>query len=144
MTNKEADEAVAAYIAQEKKKNSDYQYSRRLALVYDLTPEKYTEQLAWQKGVCAICKSPPGKRRLAVDHDTVTKKNRGLLCVRCNVGLGYFKDNPEFLQTAIKYLDAFNKRNLKAILTIPPPPPAERNPFVAPNHLLPFQLPPTE
>jgi hypothetical protein len=28
-----------------------------------------------------------------------------LLCNRCNAGLGYFRDNPEYLQSAIDYLN---------------------------------------
>ncbi len=33
----------------------------------------------------------------SADHCHTTNKPRGLLCVRCNAGLGYFKDNSEHL-----------------------------------------------
>lgn len=64
-----------------------------------------------QSGVCAICsqsetaKDSQGKiRPLAVDHCHTTHKNRGLLCHSCNTGLGYFKDDPELMEKAAKYL----------------------------------------
>jgi len=45
--------------------------------------------------------------RLAVDHDHKNGEVRGLLCHRCNVGLGNFQDNPELLLKAYKYLKDF-------------------------------------
>ena len=58
-----------------------------------------------QGGKCGICGDLPTSRRLSVDHDEKTGANRGLLCTRCNVGLGYFKDNIEILKHAIRYLE---------------------------------------
>ena len=60
-----------------------------------------------QNGVCAICGSPEVSDRnsnLCVDHDHETGKIRGLLCNKCNRGLGYFLDNPKILKNALKYL----------------------------------------
>ncbi len=56
------------------------------------------------QGVCMICKEPPQSKPLCVDHDHNTGQVRGLLCNRCNTGLGYFKDNPELFERAISYL----------------------------------------
>jgi len=61
--------------------------------------------LAAQGGTCAICDSPPGSRRLAIDHDHATGVVRGLLCPRCNTGLAYFRDRPELFRTAADYLE---------------------------------------
>jgi DNA-binding sugar fermentation-stimulating protein len=59
-----------------------------------------------QGGLCAICKKPCSVgQRLGVDHCHETGKIRGLLCRKCNVGLGFFMDNPRLLQAAIVYLD---------------------------------------
>lgn len=55
--------------------------------------------------LCKICnQSCSSGYKLSVDHCHLTGEIRGLLCLRCNKGLGYFKDNPEFLSKAIKYL----------------------------------------
>lgn len=69
---------------------------------------QYSEYLALdaaQNGVCAICRNPcTCGRKLAVDHDHATGKVRGLLCSRCNRGLGLFKESPVYLQAAKDYL----------------------------------------
>jgi len=58
-----------------------------LAGRYGLTIGEYDALLKRQKGRCAICRRPPKKRRLYVDHDHATKKIRGLLCASCNSSL---------------------------------------------------------
>lgn len=73
---------------------------------YGLTYADYVEMLAAQNGGCRICGQAPGKRRLAVDHDHQTGKVRGLLCGRCNSGLGFFQDDSARMRQAIAYLDA--------------------------------------
>jgi hypothetical protein len=52
-------------------------------------------------GRCAIC---DGTNRLVVDHCHASVAFRGILCNSCNVGLGFFKDNPALLSRAIDYL----------------------------------------
>jgi hypothetical protein len=70
---------------------------------YGITPEKYFILLEKQNGRCLICKNV-SERRLAVDHDRVTGKIRGLLCTNCNLGIGFFRDSPILLESAAKYL----------------------------------------
>jgi hypothetical protein len=41
---------------------------------------------------------------LCIDHCHKAGEVRGLLCRACNSGLGHFKDNPDLLVNAIKYL----------------------------------------
>jgi hypothetical protein len=75
---------------------------------YGITLEQYERLLEVQGGACAICKSKDighsKHKHFSVDHDHVTGVVRGLLCNRCNVGLGSFKDNMDSLQAAIEYL----------------------------------------
>lgn len=84
----------------ERLKNSD------LKKCYGITIVEYNQMLLNQNDSCLICKVHKSnfKRALSVDHDHKTGKIRGLLCAFCNTGLGYFKDNVEFLERAIKYL----------------------------------------
>jgi len=82
----------------------DTYYNRVYANKYKVSEETIAELLA--KGKCDICGSPSlTKPRHAIDHCHTTGKVRGLLCWPCNKGLGNFKDNPELIQKAIKYLE---------------------------------------
>lgn len=69
-----------------------------------LTTDDYDAMMKHQRGKCAICRKPPKKRRLAVDHDHHTDEVRGLLCAGCNVALGMFEDDVDTLKAAIWYL----------------------------------------
>lgn len=83
---------------------------------YGLTQESY--QALWDKqgGQCAICKIPMepwGARRgkgvnpnqAVIDHCHEKGHVRGLLCSLCNLGLGKFRDNTDFLRNAANYLE---------------------------------------
>lgn len=72
---------------------------------YGLTSDDYLRALAQVGERCAICGDAPSPGyRLAVDHDHASGKYRGLLCVRCNAGLGNFRDDPARLLRAADYL----------------------------------------
>jgi hypothetical protein len=71
---------------------------------FGLTLETYAELLASQGGGCAICGEPEETSSHHVDHDHDTGDVRGILCVRCNNGLGQFKEDPAILATALSYL----------------------------------------
>lgn len=72
-----------------------------------MSPEEYRDMFERQEGFCAICQHPQGERALAVDHNHETNQIRGLLCDRCNRGIGYFRDDPELLIEASIYLRHF-------------------------------------
>ncbi len=61
---------------------------------------------------CSICLKPIGGYNQCVDHDHKTSKVRGILCVKCNFGIGYFDDSEEKLQRAIDYIK-YNKYELE-------------------------------
>jgi hypothetical protein len=44
------------------------------------------------------------EERLVVDHNHKTGMIRGLLCHRCNTGLGHFEEKIDLLHNAIEYL----------------------------------------
>ncbi len=79
---------------------------RRGLLKFGLSAKNYDELLESQGRRCAICRDPAKKlpMRLAVDHCHVTGMIRGLLCSRCNMGLGMFRDDQEIMTNAINYL----------------------------------------
>lgn len=87
----------------------------RLKTMYGITLEDYHTMLLVQEGKCKICKkfetaisdATNKIKTLAVDHDHITGKVRGLLCDSCNVGLGRFKDSVDFLKQAILYLESY-------------------------------------
>ena len=72
-----------------------------------MTLLEYELRLARQNGACAICKKTPKRRLLCVDHCHVTGKVRGLLCKKCNSGLGFYDDDAKRMQAGVDYLTAF-------------------------------------
>lgn len=85
---------------------------RYLLRSYGLTDTAYDEMMTAQQGRCAICRTDitgvHGTKRVRavakIDHCHTTGTVRGLLCSRCNTGLGHFKDSPTRLEAAIRYL----------------------------------------
>ena len=73
---------------------------------YRISRSTYLSLVEGHGGSCGICGQGPVK--LHVDHDHKTGAVRGLLCNRCNVGLGWFLDSPAFLLNAINYLRRAN------------------------------------
>lgn len=77
---------------------------------YGLTQDQFNALLRKQNGLCALCRAEqPGTRDWSVDHDHITGQVRGLLCSRCNTGLGQFRDDPELLTRAARYVRRFRK-----------------------------------
>lgn len=73
---------------------------------YGLTAQFYNELFNKQEGCCAICGIHQSElpNKLCIDHDHITGMVRGLLCLKCNSGIGKFQDNTELLGNAIEYL----------------------------------------
>lgn len=72
---------------------------------YGVTAEQFQAMESAQGGVCAICRAPPQRGRLNIDHCHGTGRVRGLLCGPCNRMLGLAKDRPEVLAAAVAYLN---------------------------------------
>lgn len=92
-----------------------------------LTPAQFDAMKTEQGNLCAICGRPEsvieksqGKpRELAIDHDHDTGQFRALLCSFCNLGLGWFRDNPETLRQAAIYVEHWRKINEQRQLQVP-------------------------
>lgn len=82
------------------KKSREYKLSQ-----YGLTTESYSVLLQSQGNLCAICQEDGV---MNIDHDHSTGKVRGILCNKCNQGLGLFRDNIDFMKSAISYLEKIN------------------------------------
>lgn len=85
--------------------NKKYKHSKKFYVIekkYGLSKQSYLDTLEQQKYKCAICKETLS---LCVDHNHIDNKIRGLLCNDCNIGIGRFKDNPQFLLNAVDYLN---------------------------------------
>lgn len=77
--------------------------NKRLTTTFGMSITEYETLVMSQDGRCAVCKDST-ERKLFVDHDHTTGTVRGLLCTRCNTGLGMMRDNPHILYMAIVYL----------------------------------------
>ena len=95
-----------------RKKNPRSPRESRLKYQYGITLADYERMLTDQGGVCWICgMANPQKNRwgetpvaLHVDHCEATKKVRGLLCYRCNTGIGLLRHDVNIIKRAIDYL----------------------------------------
>lgn len=85
-------------------------FANRAAIIknkFNMSSEDYENMLLDQKGSCKICKrqsNNKSQKHFHIDHCHETGKIRGLLCNKCNMGLGMFNDNIELLKIAIDYL----------------------------------------
>lgn len=89
-------------------KNNPERYKElQLKRKFGLSLEAYKAMLWKQYHSCAICQVQvlDLKKQLAVDHCHKTGKIRGLLCDRCNRGIGFLGENPEVLKRAATYLE---------------------------------------
>jgi len=72
---------------------------------YGISLEDYHAMLARQGGACAICRRKFDQTP-CVDHCHSSGKVRGLLCRKCNIGLGFCKDDLKLMRAATAYLES--------------------------------------
>jgi hypothetical protein len=95
-------------------RSTEHKRKYQLMKFFGITIEEVYAMLKAQNHKCAICggeikysiKNHPGTNAKAphVDHNHITGSVRGLLCFKCNAGLGNFGDKIETLSAAIAYL----------------------------------------
>ena len=100
---------ILAYAKGYYEKNRNRVRISHLAKNYGITPDIVESMLQTQGGGCAICHAEKWIGRHngpVIDHDHGRKgRIRGILCSRCNTGLGQFRDNPDFLRAAARYIE---------------------------------------
>ncbi len=80
---------------------------------YGMTEADFDEMLAGQNGKCAICSvtvvvgdERHSHQTACVDHCHATGAVRGILCNRCNKGLGMFEDDLPRFRRVMRYLES--------------------------------------
>ena len=76
---------------------------------YKISKEFYYNLLESQNGVCGLCKSEfkdtdKNRKDMVIDHCHATGKVRGILCRKCNTGLGLFNEDPDLLLKSYEYI----------------------------------------
>lgn len=89
---------------QKNKNKPDYIIKNRVAR-YKISSDDYKNLLNLQNGRCAVCGIKLNLKNARIDHCHKTENVRGLLCVSCNTGIGLFRDSPEILKSAAKYVE---------------------------------------
>jgi hypothetical protein len=83
----------------------EYNQDMWLRKYYNMSLVEYRAISKLQGNKCKICgKKEKTKLKLSVDHCHITNRVRGLLCDKCNRGLGHFGDDSAVLTKAIAYL----------------------------------------
>jgi hypothetical protein len=88
----------------------DYSRNHHYMNKYKISFNDAVKILESQNGLCDICKitvtpcNPIKQNRMHLDHDHATGKVRGVLCHRCNTGLGMLQDRVDLLDSAKAYL----------------------------------------
>lgn len=79
---------------------------RKLKYTLGISVQEFNDLIIKQNNKCCICNKEliHSKNKTHVDHDHLTGKIRGVLCISCNLVIGHAKDSVETLESAIKYL----------------------------------------
>lgn len=108
MQNQKKIDWQRAYYKRNKERINYNRMKYHLFHSYGITPEEYDKLVVKQDGKCALCDRVSNQNkpygRLQVDHDHLTGKVRGLLCVQCNVDLGRFETMLPRLDEIVEYL----------------------------------------
>jgi hypothetical protein len=72
---------------------------------YGIDKEAWDAMYLEQQGCCKICGKAVASNSIHTDHCHKTGTVRGLLCQKCNMGIGMLNDNPTVLRNAAEYLE---------------------------------------
>lgn len=83
---------------------------------YKLSLKDYELLLKVQEFKCAICGHNHNEfDNLAVDHCHKTEEVRGLICRKCNSGIGFLNDDIKLLEKALEYLHEAAEKTKKIL-----------------------------
>ena len=95
-------------------KNITKRKNQKLQKSYGISLDQKSLMFKKQKGKCEICSTDFKTLSDAhVDHCHLTSNVRGLLCIKCNPGIGFFEDSLKKLKSAQKYLQKYTKKVAK-------------------------------
>jgi hypothetical protein len=88
--------------------------SSKLKIKYGIDLEDFQQMKIAQNNRCEICNIEFwDPKYTCVDHCHTTGKVRAILCHHCNTGLGMFKDSPNLLKSAQKYLKKYSSKSVE-------------------------------
>lgn len=86
-------------------KGKEYRADAQIRKLYGITLSDKRVMYINQDYRCKLCRFPIEFKIAHIDHDHKTGRIRGILCSKCNNGLGFFGDNPKRLREAADYLE---------------------------------------
>lgn len=96
-----------------RKNNPEKVHLGKIKRKFGITEEQYLLLRKIQEDECAICGRSEDYQRLGVDHNHKSGQIRGLLCARCNTGIGSLQDSVILLENAIIYLKKHEQKTTK-------------------------------
>lgn len=84
----------------------------KIVMSYGVTREQ--AEIIATETKCSLCGDiPSNPKNLHCDHSHKSLKYRSVLCNKCNIGLGNFRESPELLRAAAEYLEYHSKQSEK-------------------------------
>lgn len=94
-------ECTSKFMRAYRKENKVHQRYLAAVINYGITYEEAVE--LYSRTNCEICTNK-FKTVGCIDHDHKTGAIRGVICHKCNRGIGYLNDSIEILKSALAYL----------------------------------------
>lgn len=97
------------YLVPVKEKVNLKKKDKFLQTKFGITLNKYLSILLLQDNCCKICglNMDNYSKYFDVDHNHENNQVRGLLCNRCNMGIGLLRDDFNLVKNAIDYLEKY-------------------------------------
>lgn len=103
--NRKNKEWFHQWYLENKKEIGEANIKRYYLRKYGITIEAKQRKIEIQENKCGICSDFIDMKNGHLDHDHKTGLIRGVLCSKCNQGIGMFRESYQILSNAIEYLD---------------------------------------